>query len=324
MVGRAEPKTVQARGERNVEDEGEEASPATEAVFNEQPLIKVYLSESGGMEAVPLETYVRGVVAAEMPLDFSPAALEAQAIAARTYAVRRLWLGERAQDGADVTDTQQHQVYLSTDMMKRLKNDNREGWEKVRDAAARTAGQIIVYGDEPIEALFFSTSNGYTENSEDVFSAKRPYLRSVESPWDPPISARAKETIEMKLTDFYDKLGVKTSPASRNSASANPIRVLERTEGRRVKELLIGNRRISGTEARRLLGLRSAAFEWKAEGGKLTLTVYGSGHGVGMSQWGAEGMARSGYEASGILEHYYKGTRIEQVSKLAIGIENRR
>ncbi|MFC4599722.1 stage II sporulation protein D [Cohnella hongkongensis] len=302
------------KGEEKREEKGAEPADA-------QLKISIYVTKTGKVETVPLEMYVAGVVAAEMPLGFRPAALEAQAIAARTYAVRRLWLGERA-GKADVTDTQEHQVYLSVEEMKRLRENDGEGWEKARDAAARTEGQILVYGDEPIEALFFSTSNGYTENSEEVFSVRRPYLRSVRSPWDQAISERAKETIEFGLAEFYEKLGVETVPAARGEETAG-IRVLERTEGRRIKTLLAGDRRFSGTEVRRLLGLRSASFDWKAEGGRLTLTVYGYGHGVGMSQWGAEGMAREGYGASQILAHYYTGARLEQVSKLAIGAEKR-
>ncbi len=309
------------------EGENKERANAGEAAFPyEQPRVSVYLSKTGKVERVPLETYVQGVVAAEMPLEFRPAALEAQAIAARTYAVRRMRLGERAGEaaqGADVTDTQAHQVYLSVAEMEKLKADDREGWEKVRAAAAATEGRILVFGDEPIEALFFSTSNGYTENSEEVFSAARPYLRSVESPWDQAISDRAKETVEMELSEFYHLLGVETVAAGGNAAPADLVRVLERTEGRRVKTMLAGDRRLVGTEVRRLLGLRSASFDWKAERGKAVLTVLGYGHGVGMSQWGAEGMAREGYDALQILAHYYKGTRLEQVSKLAIGSEKR-
>jgi len=277
------------------------------------PSISVFLTEEGKVETVPLETYVEGVVAAEMPLMFRPAALEAQAVAARTYAIRRLWLGERVERGAeeaDVTDTQEHQAYLSLTEMKRLKEDDREGWEKVRDAVAATKGRILVYEGEPIEALFFSTSNGYTENSEDVFSVRRPYLRSVESPWDQEISDRAKQTVEMELTEFYELLGVKTAPAAGGALSTDLIRVLERTAGRRVKTLLAGDKRLKGTEVRQLLGLRSASFEWKAERGMAVLTVYGYGHGVGMSQWGAEGMARAGDDASHILAHYYKGAKL--------------
>lgn len=303
------------------EEAGSEAGGASDREGEEGPrealpTISIFLTKTGKVETVPLETYVEGVVAAEMPLAFRPAALEAQAIAARTYAIRRLWLGERAGNEAkeaDVTDTQEHQAYFSVAEMKRLKENEREGWEKVRDAVAATEGRILVYGGEPIEALFFSTSNGYTENSEDVFSVKRPYLRSVESPWDQAISDRAQEKVEMELTEVYELLGIKTTPAARGAGQADRIRVLELTEGRRVKAMLAGDRRLSGTEVRHLLGLRSASFEWKSERGKAVLTVYGYGHGVGMSQWG-----RKGWRGQGMTRRIFWHTIIKgpSLSKL--------
>jgi stage II sporulation protein D len=296
--------------------------PDSYAASNEesnQPKVRVYLSESRTVETVPLEAYVRGVVAAEMPLAFEPAALEAQAMAARTFIIRRLWLNDRTgipvQD-ADVTDTQTHQVYRSLSEVKQLQQGNAEGWKKVVDAVSNTSGDIIVYGDEPIEALFFSTSNGYTENSEEVFSAKLPYLRSVVSPWDKESSPRAQEKVEMRLSDFYEKLGIKALPVGGNLSKQPDLRVIEWTLGRRVKLLLAGSKKLTGEEVRHLLGLRSTSFEWTISNNRIILTIYGSGHGVGMSQWGAEGMATAGKTAEQIVGHYYLGTRIEKASKL--------
>jgi len=302
-----------------------------------QPMIRVYLADTGEIEKVPLESYVRGVVAAEMPLDFEPAALEAQALAARTYIVRRLWLKDRSGvpvDYADVTNTQSHQVYRSLSDMERLREENEEDWLKIKTAAARTAGEVIVYDNEPIEALFFSTSNGFTENSEEVFTAEHPYLRSVASPWDKEESPRAQETVEMSLEDFYTKLGVKPGRVSKGNAlevggvpvdasSKNKlIRVMEWTKGHRVKQLIAGNKRLTGTEVREKLGLRSASFDWTINNDKIVLTTYGSGHGVGMSQWGAQGMAKAGKTARQIVEYYYSGVHLEKVYKLLNSTKN--
>jgi stage II sporulation protein D len=304
-------------------DKSDNTAPKKEKAIQltyQQPMIRVYISDSRRIETVPLETYVRGVVAAEMPLEFEPAALEAQAMAARTYIIRRLWLKDQTGipvDNADVTDTQTHQVYQSLSDMKRLKLENEAGWRKVEMAVNKTAGEIIVYQGEPIEALFFSTSNGYTENSEEVFPAKLPYLRSVASPWDKENSPRARDTVELRLTDFYEKLGVKSMQASVNRPAQENIRVLEWTQGRRIKQLLAGGEKISGEEVRHRLGLRSASFDWKVADNKIVFTTYGSGHGVGMSQWGAEGMAKAGKTAVQIVEYYYSGTRTVEVSKLA-------
>lgn len=284
-----------------------------------QPTIKVLLSESQKVETVSLEDYVRGVVAAEMPLNFEQAALEAQALAARTYMIRRLWMGDRTgitNTKADVTDTQTHQVYRSLEKMKQLKKDNAVGWNKVNEAVSRTYGEVIVYKNQPIEALYFSTSNGYTENSSEVFPNSLPYLRSVDSPWDKKNSPRAQETVKMRLSDFFDKLGVKEVTASDALSKQLSPRIIEWTEGKRVKQVEVGKKRFSGEEVRHLLGLRSAAFEWMISGNGITLTTYGSGHGVGMSQWGANGMAEAGKTARQIVEHYYSGTHIEKVSKL--------
>jgi stage II sporulation protein D len=322
---RAEGQSQDAGTGRRTAREPQGEPGKEEAPAYTQPSIKVYLSETGEIEKVPLEAYVEGVVAAEMPSAFQPAALEAQAVAARTFAVRRLWMNDHAgtPKGADVTDTEAHQVYRSLQEMKRLKLDDAEAWRKTKEAAERTAGAILVYEGEPIQALFFSTSNGYTENSEEAFSTRLPYLRSVPSPWDKEDSPRAKETIEMKLADFYAKLGIEAQTVGKREGEEQSPRVLEWTQGRRVKTLLAGDRKLSGVEARRRLGLRSASFEWRKEGDSIQITVYGSGHGVGMSQWGAEGMARAGKDSRQILKYYYKGVSIEQVSKLAKRAENR-
>jgi stage II sporulation protein D len=207
--------------------------------------------------------------------------------------------------------------------MKRLRKDNEEGWRKVEEAVKNTENEIIVYRGEPIEALFFSTSNGYTENSEEVFPNKLPYLRSVASPWDKERSPRAIEKVEMPLAEFYRKLGVDSIAAIASRKGESTLRIMEWTRGKRVKEMVAGSKRLTGEEVRQKLELRSAAFDWTIDKNKIILTTYGSGHGVGMSQWGAEGMAQAGKTADQIVEYYYSGARVEKVSKLANGSKNR-
>ncbi|MDI4650271.1 stage II sporulation protein D [Cohnella hashimotonis] len=282
-------------------------------------VVRIYLSDDKRVERAGLETYVKGVVAAEMPTDFEPAALEAQAIAARTYLIRRLWNEDRSGvpvRGADVTDTVAHQVYRSRAEMNKLKEENPQAWAAVDEAVRRTRGIVMVYGGAPIESLYFSSSNGYTENAKDVFSADLPYLVSVSSPWDRKDSPRAEETVEMKLSEFYRKLGVK-SLATLTGLGKRPSAVINGwTEGKRVSTATVGGKTLSGIEVRRLLGLRSAAFDWKIEKGKIAITTYGSGHGVGMSQWGAEGMAKTGATAAEIVRHYYTGIQLKTVTAL--------
>lgn len=284
-----------------------------------QPVVAVYLTAQHTTETVPLETYVMGVIAAEMPADFPQAALEAQALAARTYIVRRLRLEDRSGvpvAAADVTDATKHQVYRTQAQMRAMKQLDPEGWENVRRAVEATAGQVLVYDGEPIQALYFSTSNGFTEASEEVFPFALPYLRSVPSPWDRTGAPRSEERTEMDLADFYDRLGVKVTASMIKRGKAPGLRVAAWTQGRRVKTLLVGDRPFPGEDVREKLGLRSTAFSWKIDGDRIVITTRGSGHGVGMSQWGARGMAEAGYTSKEIVEHYYTGATVAEVSKL--------
>lgn len=293
---------------------------AASAASTDKLQIRVYLSEEKKIEAVPLETYVRGVVAAEMPLDFEPAALEAQALAARTYIIRRLLNDDRSgvpEDGADVTDTQEQQVYRSQTEMAELKASDPKGWAKADDAAKKTSGKILAYDGEPIEALYFSSSDGYTEDSENVFPFKLPYLRSVASPWDREEAVNWSDTREMTLQDFCKKLGVSAGTILARSDGSGTVRIVDRTPGNQVRTLQVGKEKLTGVEARDKLGLKSAAFDLTATGRNVVITTYGNGHGVGMSQWGAEGMAKKGQTAEQIVRYYYTGIRIEEASKLA-------
>lgn len=282
----------------------------------DQLVVRVYLTKEKRIESVPLETYVRGVVAAEMPIGFELEALKAQAIAARTYMVRRMVQGNDngvPVKGADVTDTTEHQVYISLPALaeKWSGDEQKSNIGKLNDAIEQTKGIIITYQGEPIDAAFFSTSNGYTENSEDYWQQKIPYLRSVASPWDQAISPKYKETVKLSLKDFYSKLGL-----SKKQASKSSIRVIEKTEGKRISKIAIGDTTLTGREVREKLGLASSQFIWSIKGNTISITTFGYGHGVGMSQYGANGMAESGASAEDILTHYYSSVQVEQASKL--------
>jgi stage II sporulation protein D len=277
-------------------------------------MVRIQLTDLERIETVPIEWYVRGVVAGEMPADFQPEALKAQAIAARTYIVRKL-LAKTDAEGrakADVTDSTDDQVYVPIVKLGKLwagKDAAQAKLDRISEAVAQTKGLILTYDGAPIQASFFSTSNGYTENSEDYWSVALPYLRSVPSPWDTKVSPRYKHEATMKLKNFYKKLDVPP-------AKPKQIKVISRTDGRRVKELMIGKHSVSGREARERLGLQSSHFEWKIQGDTITLTSYGYGHGVGMSQYGANALAAAGNDAEQILRYYYTGAKIEQASNL--------
>lgn len=299
-----------------------------------EPSVRVYLKRTGLIETLPLEQYVTGVLAAEMPADFELAALKAQAIAARTFIVRRL----AAQDTsgvpggkADVLDTVDHQAYLSTKTLEKWEKQGKSAaLAKLKRAVSETRGIVMTYQGKPITASFFSASGGYTENSEEYWSLKIPYLRSVPSPWDAQVNSENQETITVSVDEIYQKLGqappaktvstqvgsstLKAFPTGK-TASAQ-LTILSHTTGGRVKEIKVGDHRYSGREFREKLGLRSSQFTFKLDGADAQITTYGYGHGVGMSQWGANGMAKQGYTTTQILRHYYTGIAFQQADAL--------
>ncbi len=281
--------------------------------------VSVYVSRRAQVEKIPLETYVRGVVAAEMPIDFELEALKAQAIASRTYIVRRM-LDRRSGEvsasagtlpaDAWVTDTEADQVYIGdSELRDRWGTDYEARSEKLDRAVAETAGQILTYQGSPILAAFFSTSNGYTENSEDYWTQFVPYLRSVSSPWDAGLSPKYTATARFSVSAFLQKLGLPAASKEDNL----PMRILDLTAGHRIKTIRIADHLFTGREVREKLGLPSSQFAWKQENGMIELTTRGYGHGVGMSQWGADGMAKEGKSAEQILTYYYRGVKIEPI-----------
>jgi stage II sporulation protein D len=282
----------------------------------QQLLIPIYLTREQRVDQVPLETYVRNVLAAEMPTLFELEALKAQAIASRTYIVKRWLDGDSSQvpvQGAIVTDTVAHQAYVTEEQMKR----NWEGadyatrLDKLNRAVDETSGIVITYQHKPIQASFFSTSNGYTENSEEYWRDYIPYLRSVPSPWDKELSPKYTATTKLSLQEFAKRLGIGSVPVLAKSGS---LKVLSTTAGHRIKTITVGGKTFTGREVREKLELNSSQFTWKLNGSSIEITTFGYGHGVGMSQWGANGMAKEGKNAEAILKYYYQGVELENVS----------
>ncbi|MEF3305134.1 stage II sporulation protein D [Paenibacillus sp. GYB003] len=298
---------------RSPEPSGAEAAQQAKTL-----LIPVYLTREQKVEQVPLETYVRNVVAAEMPAQFELEALKAQAIASRTYIVKRWMEGDSSQvpvEGALVTDTVAHQAYVTEEQMKRNWGDAEYAarLDKLNRAVNETAGVVATYGHKPIQASFFSTSNGYTENAEDYWRDFVPYLRSVPSPWDKQLSPKYTAKATFTLQQFASRLGIASASAlTKNGA----IQVQATTEGHRIKTISIAGKTFTGREVREKLELNSSQFTWKISGSTIELTTYGYGHGVGMSQWGANGMAKEGKSAADIIKYYYQGVSLEDVSAI--------
>lgn len=298
--------------------------PSAEQQAAEEPTVSVYLTKTETVEELPLEQYVVGVLAAEMPAEFQLEALKAQAIAARTYIVQRLRSGDRSgvpDDKALVTDTVSHQAYIAQEELTRewQRLGKEKELAKLQQAVKETAGWVMTYEGEPITASFFSTSNGYTENSEDYWKNEIPYLRSVESPWDKEISPKYKTTVTMPRSEFLGKLGLADGavPVSAGGDGGSSfLKVLSYTEGHRIENVRVGGKKFTGREVREKLGLRSSQFTIHMKDGEIEITTYGNGHGVGMSQYGAEGMAREGYKAKEILKHYYTNITFAETSNL--------
>lgn len=302
---------------------GKIAGSGREAADPDQTPVRVYLTRTGQVETLPLEEYVTGVLAAEMPTNFELAALKAQAIAARTFIVRRLAAGDTSGvpgGNADVNDTVQHQAYVSSDSLHAWKREGRgKDLQKLQQAVELTRGIIMTYQGRPITASFFSSSGGHTENSEDYWSELVPYLRSVSSPWELQLNPQNEVTVEQSVDEVFAKLGqqapaISTLGSSGSKGISNLFKVLSVTAGGRVKNIQIGDKTYSGREVREKLELRSSQFTMELDGSQVKITTYGSGHGVGMSQWGANGMAKQGYTTTQILKHYYTGVSFNQVS----------
>ncbi|HLU21077.1 MAG TPA: stage II sporulation protein D [Bacillaceae bacterium] len=273
--------------------------------------VAVFRTESKEIEKYPLEEYVVGVVAAEMPAEFELEALKAQALAARTYIVNHLLNGkaEGLPEGANIMDTVDHQVFLNQeDMKKNWGDDYEKNLRKIRTAVKATEGEILTYNNMPITASFFSTSNGYTENADEYWKNQIPYLVSVESPWDSD-SPKFTSKTEIPIKVFEEKLGVKLEDKKDIGT------ITSRTTGKKVATVKIGGKEFTGREIREKLDLRSTDFKWVRKDDKIVITTTGYGHGVGMSQYGANGMAKDGKTYKDIVNHYYSNISISEVNQ---------
>jgi stage II sporulation protein D len=290
---------------------GEELSVAksdTPALAESPVAVPVYRSQTKEIESIPFEEYVIGVVASEMPAEFDTEALKAQALAARTYITKQL-MNDQAlgvPEGSVVTDTQMHQVYKNPEeLRKQWGEDYTRKINKITEAVAATQGKILTYENQPIEAQFFSTSNGYTENSEAYWEESIPYLKSVVSTWDEK-SPKFYDQMVISIREFENKLGVNLD----NNGSVGKI--TELTPGKRVAKVEIGDKEFTGREVREKLGLKSSDFTWEIKGNSVVIETKGFGHGVGMSQYGANFMAEDGKSYSEIVSYYYNGTKITE------------
>ena len=285
--------------------------------YNKYGTITLLHKKTGEIEQVNLDDYLCNVVSAEMPATFEQEALKAQAIVARTYTIYKIL--NKKHDNADICDDSTCcQAWISKeDRLERWEESQRESnWEKISKAVKDTSGKIVTYENKPIDAFFHSNSGGITEIPVNVWGGTGyPYLQSVETSGEDAYTQYSSEVI-LSQEELLNKLQVKYADISIDFTNPDDVKILEYTESTRVKTVKFGNHEISGVEARSLFGLKSTNFEITRENDKIKFSVKGYGHGVGMSQTGADSMAKQGSSAEDIIKHFYTGVEITEVNNL--------
>lgn len=266
---------------------------------------------------IPIEDYVKGVVAAEMPAEFHIEALKAQAIAARTYAISRTIKfndGHPEHKSAPLCKAVHCQDYLSMEELRQIHGEKwiENYWDKIEEAVDSTKDILMYHDGEIIEPLYHSTSGGMTEDAINVFATDTPYLKGVISPYEEE-APKYKTVTTLTSDEFVNKI-INKYPDSKISKSNffEKIRVIEKTASGRIKKLAIDKTIIDGRELRDLFNLNSTNFTitYDQKLNIIDIVTYGYGHGVGMSQWGANGMAKRGNTYIDILKHYYTDIEI--------------
>ncbi|MBQ7231288.1 MAG: stage II sporulation protein D [Oscillospiraceae bacterium] len=284
------------------EAESESIGPAQSIRESDPETVLTVVNRAGNLQQMTLREYLVGVVLSEMPADFEPEALKAQAVVARTYTRKRME-GSKHGEAAVCMDPgccqgwQSGEDYLEAGGRERSLN-------KVRSAVADTDGLVLRYDGRLIDATYFSCSGGTTEDAVAVWGQDVPYLRSVESPGEEE-APRFTDSVSFTSAEFAGKLGLsgEGDPGSWFGATTH-------TAGGGVETMVIRGKTFTGTQLRSKLGLRSTAFEVAVSGKTITVTTRGFGHRVGMSQYGAQAMAQSGSTYDEILAHYYSGAEL--------------
>lgn len=277
--------------------------------------IRVYDCKTDSVAEHDFEEYMVGVLAGEMPASYESEALKAQAVAGRSYILDRMENYRKngappEHKGADICNDSTHcKAWLSVDDACEKWGEN---WAerylpKLQTAVSETRGEYMVYEGQTVKAFFYSASSGRTETAHDVWGGSDyPYLQSVESVGD-TTAPDFESTVTISKTDFAQKLQSKNNAVAISEPLSSMIGTVTRTAGGSVADVVLGGQSFKGTEIRALFGLRSANFTIDAQDDDIVFHVKGYGHGVGMSQYGANYMAKQGKTYREILQHYYTG-----------------
>ncbi len=291
--------------EKETQNVSENNSVTEAETTYEEPTVSVLNIYDGSVFSVPMEEYLLGVVLAEMPASFENEALKSQSVAARTYTLGKLT--SPSHDNADIcmaASCCQAYIYPS------LYEGGEDNLIKVKNAVDSTRGEIMTYNSEPVLAVFHSMSAGKTEDAENVWGSSVPYLKSAESEGE-KVLEKFETTYAISFSEFAKKINSVAADALLTSPEEIEKPLL--SDAGYVKSIKIGNRTFTGSEIRSIFSLRSASFNIKADESLVTFTVKGYGHGVGMSQHGANQMAKKGKKYDEILKHYYKGVEIDMI-----------
>lgn len=290
----------------------EEENYNKEYNYGKYNIVKLLHTNTGEIEELNLDQYLYGVVSSEMPANFEEEALKAQAVVARTYTIYKITNGNKHENADICDDSKCCQAWISKEARfeKWNETERENNWSKIVSAVESTKGKIIMYEGKPINAFFHSNSGGKTEIASSVWGGKdEPYLQAVETSGESNYTQYSSE-LTISKEEFIEKIKQYHSDFEIDFSSDNQIEVLEYTEGQRIKKIKIGNLELAGTEIRNIFGLKSAKFEILVEGENVKFNVLGYGHGVGMSQTGADSMAKEGKNYEEIIKHYYTGVEI--------------
>lgn len=307
--------TTEANSQNEIESiEQVTEESETKYDYKNYATIKLLHKQTGEVEEVELDSYLCNVVSAEMPADYEKEALKAQAIVARTYTVYKI--NNKKHEEADICDDSTCcQAWISKeDRLAKWEETKRESnWQKIEEAVNETKGKIITYNNEPINAFFHSNSGGTTEIPVNVWGGTGyPYLQVVETAGEEGYSQYSSE-VELTNEELINKLKEKYPDIQIDFNNNEDIKIVEYTDSNRVKTIKFGNHEISGVEARTIFGLKSTNFEVEKQNGKVKFSVKGYGHGVGMSQTGADSMAKEGKKYEDIIKHFYIGVEIKDM-----------
>ena len=315
--------TVDTIAEQNEEKNGNtqnnETISSTFSTQQDNRTIKLLHSKTGNVEEISLNEYLYGVVSSEMPAMYEIEALKAQAVVARTYTIYQIINNTSKHENADICDNYACcQAWISKDdRFAKWNSEEAEGnWNKIVEAVNLTDGKIVTYEGKPINAFFHSNSGGITESSVNIWGGiDYPYLKSVETSGEDGYT-QYNSQVQLSKKDLLNKLKEKYTDCEIDFSQENCIQILEYTTSGRVKTIKFGNKEIAGTEARTILGLKSTNFNFSINGENIIFEVTGYGHGVGMSQTGADCMAKNGSDYINIIKHFYTNIEISELNSL--------